>query len=180
MTKKVISILILIVASLVMATTVTAGTYGGTKDFDLLFNLYEAPKINVTFKDKDENEEYSETNPLILESDTAECKIIFDSNVNAKAKVTFEVFKLQNSTDTTPPTITYKITLSKTNADNTNTTVDGYNGLSVDSVEAGTSGSYFDIDEGISKYPLTFTDLNSNNAVPGNYVANVTVTTEST
>ena len=172
MTKKVISILILIVASLVMATTVTAGTYGGTKDFDLLFNIYEAPKINVTFKDKDENEEYSETNPLILESDTAECKIIFDSNTTANAKVTFDVFKLQNSTDTTPPTITYKITLCKTSDDNV-----VYNNLLVDSEK---TGSYFAIDEGTSTYPLIFTIVNSDDAVPGNYVANVTVTTEST
>lgn len=171
MTKKVISSLILIVLSLVCASVLFA--YGGTKDFDIIFNVYEAKKITVSFTDKNDN---PFTGSLDITAGN-ECKIVFNANSAGRARVIFNLFEVQDSTTTS--TISYTVTLfSENSTTKAKTALTNYNPLAVDANNK--TGDYFNIATGTSKYPLKIV-LNSddlNDAIAGSkYQALIVVET---
>lgn len=184
MTKRVISILVLIVFSIVMGTSVFAA-YVGTagKNFNLVFNRYEEGTILIAFTDMKNNtiDNNVFTPSLVKELRDAQCKIAVTTNTYSQLKVTFNLFK--NTNTNVDSSFSYTVQLYEANDDSTPMT--NYKALKVDS-DGTTGGTFYTGNQygenETYKYNLAFQfssdDLNS--AIPGTYQALIVVEVIST
>ena len=126
MTKKVISIIFLIVTSLIFATSVFAEltTYGlpGTQ-FDLVFNVIDKSYFAISVVDSTGNNplETDENNEKFLDAEVGkglaktQCNIVVETNYNPTIEITFGIFKNKASDDV----LTYKVRLYKNKNEST-------------------------------------------------------------
>ena len=110
MTKKVISIIFLIVTSLIFATSVFADYVGATgKDFSIVFTNYVENYFSVTVKDLNNNK-LSESSGLDVNTTSglkdSQCKIVLTTNCAPTVKITFNVLK---NVDKNSDTIAYYV-----------------------------------------------------------------------
>lgn len=183
MTKKVISIIFLIVTSLIFATSVFADYVGvPTTNFDIVFNKVVPNSFTIsvigtdvaTFSDDTE----SSTSMGTLVPNTSlglnypQCKIVVSLNFKTQMRLIFNPFY-----NTDGDTIPYKITLWY----GSSYVSDKYTSLNVESDNTGASDDYY-FELGNKNgtlvdytYPLAFEFNQSDfdNAAPGDYEAEI-------
>lgn len=141
MTKKVISIIFLIVTSLIFATSVFADYVGvPTTNFDIVFNKEVKNSHTITVLDNDDNNITGQTLDKFYTSysiNNPQCKIVIGANHQFQIRVVFNLF--HNTDSSITDTIGYKVKLiyqSKAVSDN-------YNELEVSADNTGAEDKFY-------------------------------------
>ena len=184
MTKKVISILVLIVASFIAAIGVSADYVGlPGKVFDLTFYKYVENFFEISFTDAKDNACTSMSVNTSYELRDAQCKVVVTANSQNEIRVIFNLF--HNVDENVSDTISYTAMLKGTDGA---TPITGYEALKVDAdnTTSSTNEGYFTAGTKsgsvvVSKYPIgfKFEDSDFDNAAPGDYKATIVVEVKS-
>lgn len=184
MTKKVISIIFLIVTSLIFATSVFADFVGlDGKSFDIIFKLEQDNFVEINVRNMDNNADVDELDATIYDNeDTAlqnsQCQIVVATNFEPGIKITFNLFKYYDEDEKTydeNKTFGYIVRLKGDDGNIIENNGTNYARLEVnrDGVEATfVAGNQNNYDE--YKYPISF-KLNLEDADSGTYLAEITV-----
>ncbi len=185
MTKKVVSTLILCVVLFACATAVWADYYGlPEKNFNIVFNRYEEKSVAIVITDTQNSriDSLAVNTTKVLRD--AQCKIVVSTNYGPKIKITFNPLKNTDTQITENNIIYYSVRLYQDDESTPFNDIDDkyindIEGVSVE-FDAGSSTATSSVKD--YKYPLAFkfesNDLD--NAVPGDYEAEIIVEVVST